>query len=149
MTRDVHIFHSYQIWFSLITKKSHFNIFPTCTCPKKSMSQRHSTQKALTKLWKRQKIILQVSWFGDWIKCTKKNAEKYTLSHRSIERRCDTFDEPFPATPAAAKCDQEGLFQENTAKENCFSPPFGPECFGEPQKPEVCKTPEYDEDYYS
>merc|ERR1712025_1151394 len=101
----------------------------------------------------------RVSWFGDWIKCTKKLAEKYTLTHKKIEGKCDTSYDPNPfATPAAAKCDQESLFIEGADKESCFRPPFGSECYGTPELPDICKTPEeieavldkeeYDESYY-
>ena len=100
------------------------------------------------------KVFLQVSFFGDWIKCTKKNAENYKLSTKKIERNCDTFHEPPPASPAMPKCDQTGLFLEKPDNKGCWAPPYGEECFGTPINPDYCEKDSdifvyLDPDYYN
>ena len=85
-----------------------------------------------------QVIYFQVSKFNKWIKCTKKNAAKYTVSHKSVERACDDFFEAYPATPSLPVCTHSGLFIEKGDYETCLNLPLEEKCFGIPTKPDNC-----------
>ena len=72
-----------------------------------------------------------MSWFNKWIKCTIENAEKYSLTHKKVERTCD---ECCSANPSLPECHHTRLFQEEPVNA-CQNPPYGEECFGTPIKP--------------
>ena len=61
-------------------------------------------------------FVFQVASFADWIKCTKKNAEKAEKTHKAVEQACDNGENEEPFKP---RCDHEELFYNNEKPDIC------------------------------
>ena len=55
-----------------------------------------------------------------------------------MERNCDKEFYPPPTEPSLPVCEHTGVFKEIGGIECFRQGSYGPECFGEPQKPKYC-----------